>query len=64
MALNKKRDRKRQKNTKSLLDKYKDDIFKDINIQDKSSMNLLIKTKKIKNQKKGTAKDISEVFEK
>jgi hypothetical protein len=44
--LNKKRNRKKTK--KNLMDKYKDEIHKDIDLNNKSKLNL-IKTRKVKN---------------
>ncbi len=44
--MNKKRNRKKTK--KNLMDKYKDEIHKDIDLNNKSKLNL-IKTRKVKN---------------
>ena len=53
MLLNKKRDKKVQKNKKKseILDKYKQEIAKDLNIEDKAMFNL-IKEKKVINKEK------------
>lgn len=61
--MNKKRSRKKTK--KNLLDKYKDEIHKDIELDNKSKLNLL-KKRKIKNEviKFDDEEDGEEVFEK
>ena len=56
VLLNKKRDKKAQKNKKKseILDKYKQEIEKDLNIEDKAMFNL-IKEKKVINKEKATS---------
>jgi hypothetical protein len=59
VALNKKRSRTKQKNTKNLLEKYKTEVFKDIDVETKTTNNLM-KQKKVKNVKTFDEDDVTD----